>query len=263
MLSQWALKYHSWKKRVAWMLFQAGDLRSAQAIHATSEREAHDIRALGLRQPIAIIPNGVEYPGTVTPRCRTTGERRAIFVSRIHPVKGLMNLIVAWARVLPANWTLTITGPDEIGYRKELEAAARREGIERSVRFEGTIQDENKWQEYASADLFILPTQSENFGIAIAEALAAGLPVITTREAPWRALEDHRCGWWIDTGVEPLVTALRDAVSMSDESRLEMGTRGRAYAIREFSWDGIASNMIDVYEWLLNGDKPPDVVVTD
>jgi glycosyltransferase involved in cell wall biosynthesis len=125
------------------------------------------------------------------------------------------------------------------------------------------VEGEAKTKLYRQADLFILPTFSESFGVVVAEALACGVPVITTKGAPWEGLLTHRCGWWIDIGVEPLATALRAATALSDEERREMGERGRRYVEREFSWPSIAEQMLAVYRWVLEQGDKPDCVVTD
>ena len=106
------------------------------------------------------------------------------------------------------------------------------------------------------------PTFSENFGVVVAEALGHGLPVITTRGAPWADLETHGCGWWIDIGVEPLAAALRQAMALSDDERRAMGERGRAY-VQRYNWDVIAREMIHVYRWMLGHGDPPACVQVD
>ena len=112
----------------------------------------------------------------------------------------------------------------------------------------------------ARRDLFVLPTLSENFAITVAEALAAGTPVIATKGAPWHGLEREDCGWWIDHGVEPLVAALAKAMTMQREALQAMGAKGRAWMARDFSWDRVANDMLDVYRWLLAGGEPPRTV---
>lgn len=261
MLAPWPLSQSRAKKRVGWALYQRRDLRSATLFHATAEQEAEDVRRVGLRQPVALIPNGVDLPeryGTDRPE----GEvRHALFLSRLHPKKGLVNLVQAWAQVRPEGWELVLAGPDADGHRAEVEQAVSELGITGSVRFTGPVGDEGKWDLYHSADLFVLPTFSENFGIVVAEALAAGLPVITTKGAPWQDLETHDCGWWIDIGVEPLARALAEATGLSDERRRMMGQRGRALVEEKYSWSHVADEMSAVYSWLLGHEPRPDCIV--
>jgi len=259
MLTRWALSQSPTKKRLAWDLYQERALRSTALLHATSEDEVEDIRRADLTQPIVVLPNGVEVPGAA--RARMSGSpRRALFLSRLHPGKGLLNLVEAWARVRPAGWELVLAGPDEGGHRAEVEAKARALGVD-DLRFAGEVDDRAKWNLYRSADLFVLPTFSENFGIVVAEALAAGVPAITTTGAPWRDLETHRCGWWVDLGVEPLAVALCEATALDDEARAGMGARGRALIEQNYSWAYVAEQMRAAYAWLRGRGDRPDCVV--
>ena len=172
-----------------------------------------------------MIPNGVDVPSeTADSRFRETGApRRALFLSRVHPKKGLPLLLDAWAEVRPAGWELVVAGPDEGGHRAEMEAQAARLGIAGDVRFGTPWPTTAKWALYRSADLFVLPTHSENFGVVVAEALAAGVPALTTVGAPWRDAPRPGCGWWTAIGVRPLAEALRDAASRSDAERARHG----------------------------------------
>ncbi len=278
MLEPWALSQKALKKRLALMLFQRRDLAEARAFVATAEMEYAQLRRLGLRQPVAVIPNGVVLPvahGTearaladlrwpegqrrqrlvpeVPPRHR---ERMALFLSRVHPKKGLLELVRAWGQVAPVGWRLRIAGPDEGGHWGEVARLVGHLGLEAVVDYVGPVEAERRAALYREADLFVLPTFSENFGVVVAEALAAGVPVITTRGAPWADLETHGCGWWIETGVAPLVLALREALALSDDERRVMGERGLAY-VRRYDWDLIAGQTLALYRWLLGqGDRP-------
>lgn len=267
MLEPWALAHRAWKKRLAWRLYQHRDLRAAKVLHATSEMEAENLRRLGLYQPIAVIPNGAELEGFAeevgdggpnqAPRRADGQERIALFLSRIHPKKGLLPLVEAWNRLRPTGWRVIIAGPDEAGHRGEVEASIRLKGLESVFEFVGAVDGEAKLGLYRSADLFVLPTFSENFGVVVAEALACGVPVITTKGAPWQGLETHGCGWWIELGVDPLVVALRQATSTPTELLRAMGERGRVYAESTYGWPGIAKEMLSVYRWMLNqGPRP-------
>jgi len=263
MLEPWALGHKVWKKRIGMALFQCRDLDAADVLIATSAQEYENIRKLGLRPPVAVIPNGVDLvsPGHAVRRSPRQGERvrNVLFLSRIHPVKGLPNLLQAWARLSPRGWRLRIAGPDEGGHLSEVMALARQLGIAESIGVIGEVDGERKCDAYGDADLFVLPTFSENFGVVVAEALAHGLPVITTRGAPWADLETHRCGWWIDVGVEPLVKALRAAMALGDEERRAMGVRGRAY-VRRYDWGAIARDTAAVYSWVLGKAERPACV---
>ena len=128
---------------------------------------------------------------------------------------------------------------------------------------EGPVFGAAKLDAYRAADIFVLPTLNENFGMTVAESLAAGTPVIATKGAPWAALETERCGWWIDHGVEPLAAALKVAMATPRAGLEAMGTRGRAWMMRDFGWDRIALDMLAVYRWLRAGGEPPATVHLD
>ncbi len=252
MLEPWSLEQGKWKKRLALALYQRRDLRGAVALHATAETEAEQFRALGFGQKIVVSPNGVTVPERLPRRvANKAGERRALFVSRIHRKKGLLELVEAWDRIRPEGWKMEIVGTDADGYQREVEAAVRAKGLQDDFVFTGPLMDEDKWQAYTRADLFVLPTHSENFGIVVAEALYAGVPVITTRGTPWRELETHRCGRWIDFGVVSLAAALREMMALPDGARQAMGERGQALVQSRYAWPAIGQAMAKAYARLL------------
>ena len=264
MLSQWSLAHRGWRKGIAWRAYQKRDLEDADALHATSDQEAEEIRAAGIGAPIAIVPNGVDLPPPATRDSDAPDRiRRFLFLSRIHPKKGLEALVEAWRVARPPGWELVIAGPDERGHRAEIERQARGLGADSAIRFRDAVPDTEKWHLYGTADVFVLPTSSENFGAVVAEALASSVPVITTRAAPWSALVEHGCGWWIETGVEPLAAAIREAAELTDEGRGEMGTRGRRLVADRFAWPAIASRMMEVYRWLAAERDAPESVRRD
>ncbi len=273
MLRRWAMRQKSFKKGIAWRLYQGRDLKNAACLHATSDQEAGEIRDLGLVNPIAVIPNGMDIPdGTVTSAKSDIGKRWRelrgkkilLFLSRLHPVKGLENLAIAWGKVakMYPDWHLVIAGPDEDGHRKTVESVVMAAGVEARTSFIGPVYGELKQTLLAAGDLFVLPSLSEGFGIAVAEALAAGIPVMTTVCTPWSDIERYRCGWRIDTGVEPLYSKLIEALSLQEEQRTEMGHRGRRLIERKFSWRIITGQMVELYRWLLgNSSRPPCVKI--
>jgi glycosyltransferase involved in cell wall biosynthesis len=256
MLSPAAFAHHKRRKLVAWRLYQSRDLRSASVIHATSEAEARDVRAAVPDRPIVVVPNGVRVPQNGRDEFRGAG-RRALFLSRLHPIKGLDVLLAAWRRVAVDGWTLTIAGAGDPGYERNLRDEAANMGLNGRLNFVGEVTDDDKWQLYQSSDLFVLPTQTENFGLVIAEALASGLPVITTTAAPWNALRDERCGWWVEPTEEAFCSALEEAAGLSSDELREMGARGREMVSARFGWGRIAEDMAQVYEWVLGSGPQP------
>jgi glycosyltransferase involved in cell wall biosynthesis len=259
MLSPWALNAKKWRKRIAWLFYQKRDLNSARMLHATSDGEAGELRALGLSPQIAIIPNGIELPPD-NQESLSSRERIVLFLSRIHPKKGLLDLVQAWGLLRPRGWRVIVAGNDDGHYQPKVQAAAAAHGVERDFEFVGSIDDRKKWALYKKAHLFVLPSYSENFGMVIAEALACGVPVITTRATPWSELHEHRCGWWTETGVDALVRGLREAFDLNDAERREMGQRGRQLVATNYTWSGVAAKMCMAYGWLLENAAKPEFV---
>jgi glycosyltransferase involved in cell wall biosynthesis len=261
MLEPWALAYRAWKKKIAWRLYEKRDLASVRLFFATSLEEATSLRKCGCQQPIAVVPIGVSLPELTEQGAKKPGPKIALFLSRIHPKKGLPTLVEAWKRVMPRGWRMIVAGPDEGGHRGAVEKAVRAVGLGNAFEFVGPVKDDAKGALFRQADVFILPTMSENFGMVVTEALAHAVPVITTTGAPWKGLVEHSCGWWVRPEVGELANAIKDATTLSDGEREAMGMRGRAWVEREFSWPSVAQLMLSVYEWILNGGRAPDWVI--
>src|SRR5258707_9941459 len=152
-------------------------------------------------------------------------------------------MIEAWNRVRPQGWELLIAGPDEGGHFAEVRAKVRACGLAERITFAGEVWGEAKIKLYCESELFVLPSFSENFGLVIAEALGCGVPVITTRATPWAELEQRDCGRWIEVGIEPLVRALRQAVSLPPETLRQMGRRGRELITANYGWAPLAKKI--------------------
>jgi glycosyltransferase involved in cell wall biosynthesis len=258
MLEPWAFRHKQAKKKIAWWLYQRHDLRKARLHIATSEAEAKNLHRLGLKVPVAIVPNGVDLPAECprnlsldSQRAVRGPKRTALFLGRIYPIKGLPMLIEAWARVRPEGWLLRIAGPDEGGHRKQVERAVSHAGLDNVVSFVGPVEPQTKGSVFFDADLFVLPTHSESFGMAVAEALAHGLPVLTTTGAPWSMVRETGCGWWVPPTVDGIADALRHATSLDREELLRIGEKGRSLVSTEFGWKRIASLMLSTYEAVL------------
>ena len=258
MLEPWALNHKGLKKQIAWRLYQRRDLKQALCHIATGEAEAQSLQDLGLRVRIAIVPNGVDVPeerpfsaSESEQACRNGQKRTALFLGRIYPIKGLPMLIEAWARVRPDGWHLRIAGPDEAGHQKQVERAVTAAGLGDVVSFTGPVEPQMKTPAFLDADLFILPTHSESFGMVVAEALAHSLPVLTTTRAPWSILQERGCGWSVDATVDGITEGLCRATGLDNEALRDMGKKGRALVVEKFSWKRIADLMLSTYEEVL------------
>lgn len=261
-LTDYSMSTGSRFKQIHWPLVQRPTLAKATCFHATAQSEVEDIRRLGFRQPIAVIPNGLDLPEWIDRPVHDT--KVILFFGRIHPEKGLTVLLDAWARVQDQrpDWRLHIVGPDMGGHKAELERQIATKGIGRVVFGEANFGKE-KFDIYRAAALYVLPSPTENFGLTVAEALAVGVPAIANHGAPWSSLVTERCGWWAPRGADPLADALLDATGLSHRARVEMGLRGRAYVARDFVWPTIAEQMAAVYRWVLARGERPACVQTD
>jgi glycosyltransferase involved in cell wall biosynthesis len=260
MLEPWAFRHKRLKKWLAWRLYQRHDLHRAQLLHATSDQEARNLQDFRLGIPVHMISNGVDLPDikpakAAARKSRDAGQQTALFLGRIYPVKGLPMLVEAWARVRPKGWRLQIAGPNEAGHRAEVERLVSIAGLKAVVSFLGPIDSAAKSGAYCDADLFILPSYSESFGMAVAEALAHGLPVLTTKGTPWPGLAVHGCGWSVDPTIEGIAQGLLEATSQDQAALHAMGAKGRAWVAADFGWDSVANRLLAVYEELKSGAR--------
>lgn len=258
MLSEWSWNYKAALKRPFWHLLQRPALRKVRCFHATAASECADIRRLGFTQPVAVIPNGVDVPHLAKDQHK---QNRLVFLSRIHPKKGVHLLVEAWRAVADAvpDWELIVAGKLDSAYAVDLQTTSRNTGIPR-LHFVGEVLGDRKTQLLASARLFVLPTYSENFGMAIAEALAHATPVITTVETPWTAIEGKECGWCIAPNASDLREILLKALHLPVTQLDAMGRNGREWMKGSFSWSRAADMMQELYAWMLNGGSTPHFV---
>lgn len=268
MLESWSLKHSRSKKYLAWLLYEKQNLTKATVFHATSISEMESIRKLGYRQPIALIPNGVNLPqywhqpskDALTSLFPELADKKwLLFLSRIHPKKGLENLLLTWQNLALKfpDWHLIIAGSDLIGYQTKLKELTKKLNLNTRVTFTGMLSGETKASALSNSELFVLPTYSENFGIAIAESLAHGVPVITTINAPWQDLIKYNCGWWIDNNIRDLEMTLIKALTLSKIERKLMGENGKKLVERDYSWYSISEQMSQVYYWILQQRELP------
>ena len=258
MLEPWIMQRHPRRKKIAMWLYQRRDMQKAVCIHATCEAEKESVRALGFGNPVAIIPNGIDL--SVVP-CfeKPTSTKKIVFLSRIHPKKGIELLLQSWQQLQLTDWTLEIAGEGDSAYQAQLEQQIIANRIS-NVHFVGAKYGTEKWDFLSSADVMILPTYSENFGIVVAEALAVGTPVITTKGTPWQELETWNCGWWIDLSVTNLMQAITTATNCTQQERLEMGQRGRKLIEQHYSITLVAGKVKQLYEWVNHTTDEPDFV---
>ncbi len=273
-----ALRMATTKKRICGWLYEQKNLEHAHCFMAASEQEAAGIRDYGLRQPIAVLPHGVESDLLAVAPI-STQERLAVrqrwgvppdarvmlFLSRVHPSKGLPDFIQAMAQVTDAlresRWALVVVGPDDLGHRAELEQLVSTLGLSDLVRFSGQAAGREKIRAFQSADCFVLPSCSENFGIVVLEALALGLPAMASQNTPWASLREARCGYWVERSVPAMRQFLAELCTTPVATLRVMGQSGRALARNDYAWEDIARRVAQVYRWLLGSGSEPDCIL--
>ena len=201
----------------------------------------------------------MDLPAQSLHQTAADGARHALFLSRIHPHKGVIELLQAWAALRPAGWRLTLAGPAEPAFRARVAELVAAMPADTQVSMHDAVADEDKWALFAAADLVVLPSRSENFGVVVAEALASAVPVITTTGTPWAQIPERGCGWYVAPDTVSLTAALRKATGMDSHTLSAMGERGRRWMQSDFVWQGVGRRLADGYDWLAGG-QPPDNV---
>lgn len=240
-------------------------LKSASFVHATEPAEAEAIQLVGVSSKrIATIPNGVELapalhgdPWTIASQASLPAspeERVMLFLARVHPRKGVDILLEAAAAVLPRHpdWVLLVAGPcEDAEYLVNLQRTVAASGLASRVRFCGMLRGEAKAAAFGVAELFVLPSLFENFGISIGEALAAELPVITTSATPWLELPQEGAGWIVPPNdVTALSQALEEALSLSTPELAAMG-KAAPKLVERYSWPDVGAAMARRYREVL------------
>lgn len=239
------------KKRMFYSLFLKKNLQCANAIHCTGDGEVAAVKKLGIQARTFISPLGCHLPEWPVKRMPST-KRTILFLSRIGEEKGLTYLLDAWRSVPHENWRLVIAGPDWKGHLDVLKSKIATEGI-RDVEFPGLADGELKDRLYRRADLFVLSSPMENFSMVVLDALAYGVPVVCTKGTPWRAIEERRCGWWVDPNSSiAIATALQSAMNMPADEYNRLSCNARMLA-ESFDWKKIGSRLVESYESVMGG----------
>jgi glycosyltransferase involved in cell wall biosynthesis len=269
MLDRWALANRRWKKLVYSVLIERRNLRRASCLHALTETEAQDYRRYGLQAPIAVIPNGVQVPESVDsetfyaalPELR--GRKIVLFLGRLHYKKGLDLLCRAWAEIHGSfpDAHLVIAGPDSENTLARIEALVAKFRLSSSVTFAGMLSGSLKWAALAAATVFVLPSYSEGFSMAILEALALGVPVLITRHCNFPEVAHRRCGWVTEAATPPVASALAECLTLPEESRSELSSNARSLIQRRYEWGVIGRQMTALYDSLCGAVKPLKAVV--
>ena len=219
-------------------------------LHVTSEEEKASSLARLPNMRAAVIPNGVDVPSTLLPRVWLPGgSLRIMYIGRLAKEKGIENLLEALGKYDDRHATLDIYGSGDPLYVAKLRNDVRGLGIESNVTFRGFVDGEEKEVAFSKADVCVVPSHSESFGIVIAEALAHGVPVIASKGTPWQGLDTSGCGFWVENDPDSLAMTLTRVRRLSLQ---ELGERGRTWMRQSYSWDRVAREMNAIYRDLTN-----------
>lgn len=268
MLYPETLARSAWKKWPVRKLWFDRDIREAACIHATCEAEMKHLRTLGYNGPVALIGNPVSVPDytkeMVIHRIYDCEHPvRLGFLGRLHPRKHVERLIQGAALLQDVKFEIFIIGKGDEEYEQFLHGEAKRLGIENRVHFLGFLNGKDKFDQLAKMDALFVPSDMENFGMIIPEALIVGTPVMASLGTPWEALNTAGCGWWCDNSPESIANVIKELYRLSPEERKAMGTRGRDYILRTYSAERIATQMLQLYRWLAKEIDKPDFVYTE
>ena len=260
MLEPWSLSQKKLKKKIALLIYQKRILLKSMALHATSKEEVSSIRNCGINNPVINIPNGIDletYPKEIDTK-KKYNSKKIVFLSRIHKKKGIEFLLEAFCQLnvqFKDGWTIDIIGEGDNDYLASLRKRIAQLGLDDYVNFRGAIYGSEKNAALINSTFYVLPTFSENFGIAIAEALACYCPVITTTGAPWNELLNRNAGDWIELSIDNLARSLEKMMSLSLKEYDTVSQNAKSLVTNRYSSNSLAAQMFDCYKSLLSGDS--------
>lgn len=258
MLYPQALNHSKWIKKLMLEFSLKRDLQKSACVHATCVEEMQHIRNLGITSPIAVIPNPIEIQ---TVEIERKEKLRVGYLGRVHPRKNIERLIYVWDKLVNSvsRNELVIIGDGDEKYMQFLKDEAKRLNL-KNVLFTGFLSGKAKEDALQSLSYLVVPSDFENFGMIVPEALQYGIPVIASKGMPWEDLCLHQCGWWVDNDVETLTQTMQNALSLSEEERCEMGKRGQQLIKGKYSVEVVSQQMSQLYDWILNGGEKPEFV---
>lgn len=273
MLDPWQLRQSlakDLKKRAALALYERAHLRRAACLHALNASEHASIRAFGARNPVAVIPNGVDLPapalGPIAPPwANPAGRKTLLFLSRVHPKKGLAELLDGWALTHPQHhdWQLVVAGPpQDAAYAEALRTQAQRLGVADTVQFIGGQFGVQKAACYRAAQAFVLPSFSEGLPMAVLEAWSYGLPVVMSEFCNLPEGFASGAALPVAPAADSIAAGLQQLVALPEVERQQMGRRGYELVRERFTWEKVAADTLELYRWVLGQGAQPAFVHT-
>lgn len=267
MLDPWALRQKRWKKKLYSSIIEKYNLQQADCLRAITLSEAAQYRAFGLTNPIAIIPNGVNIPEHLSPEFfwqqypKLREKSIVLFLGRLHPKKGIIPLCRAWPQIRSEfpEAHLVFAGPDCEGSEALLLETISSHKLQDSVSLIGPIFGDLKWSAYIAATIFVLPSFSEGFSIAVLESMGAGTPVVISESCYFPEAVKAGAGWFTGTSEDEIASAVITALGTGLSARNSMGRLAAKLIKDEYTWTQIAIQLADVQDWLLGGSRPASV----
>lgn len=262
MLHPQAMKRSAWKKK---LLLDFGgvnkDLKLANCIHVTCLDEMNNYRALGYKNPVAIIPNPFSAPTFIDEIKNNRDIKRIGFLGRLYPYKKVDALLNAWIKLgrQVSDCQLVIMGTGELSYEQMLKSMVRQHGLT-NVEFAGFVAGREKFERLASLTALCVPSDFENFGMIVTEALSVGTPVIASLGTPWQELNTEHCGYWVKNDADTLAEAIKAVLSLPAYEISRMGENGKRLVKEKYQDTQVASMMAQLYGWIINCDKKPKFV---
>jgi glycosyltransferase involved in cell wall biosynthesis len=264
-LDPYLYRRHSVRKRLYELLVERRNLAAAAAVHFTSSEEMRLARLSGLRFRGAVAPLGLEFESepagveTLAEKIwpQVAGKKLVLFLSRVNFKKGLDILARAFGEIhrCRRDAHLVIAGPDNDNYAGRVRGWLAEERALEAATFTGMVLGETKAALLKRADLLVLPSYTENFGIAVVEAMAAGLPVVISNKVNiWREVSEAGAGLVVN--VDP--TEVADAVLTllaNPTLALEIGRRGYTLAREHFSWDATGHRLLELYRTVVQSPR--------
>lgn len=270
MLYPEAMRRSYWKKWPLLKLWFNNDILRATCIHATCETEMIHLRELGYRGSIALIGNPVPVNAEITKifedrannnsLMQNAQTRKLGFLGRLHPRKNCEALLKAVALRPDANISVSILGSGDKNYARYLVDMSQYLGITNKVEFCGFVSGRTKYDKLAELSALFVPSDMENFGMIVPEALLVGTPVMASQGTPWKSLNEHHCGWWTENSSESIASVIDKICATSPQELFEMGRRGREMVLENFEANKVAKKMLNMYKWLLLGGVKPDFI---
>ncbi len=263
MLYPEALYRSYWKKWPLIKLFFKKDILKADCIHATCTQEAETVRKFGYKGPVAVIPNPANLPGYIGDiiKSRNYSETRAFgFLGRLHPRKKVENILYAAARISnKENFKILIIGKGDDKYEAFLHEEVKRLNLN-NVEFKGFVTGQKKFEILSNLSCLFVPSDFENFGMIVTEALSVGTPVMASLGTPWEELNTRQCGWWMERTPDNIASIMETIIGMSNTQLKAMGDNGIKLVNEKYTAINVAQQMETLYKWLINKEDKPDFI---